>query len=192
MGIKTILLFFSCSIWITSAHASIDSRDRLSPYSQGLADRFGEGSNGSAITLEKEFRAVYDPNNEAAVVGGDRLGRFSLVKLPNLQSLRSSQNYASDIQDLRAKDFLVGFDGRTKQRVILTGNLIVKYTTNLNLNSFQSNYPLQLVKDFPKIKTAFFKVLDSESLPEIERSVGQEPHVLNVSMEQLQYGKRTR
>ena len=30
---------------------------------------------------------LYDPNNEAAVVGGDRLGRFSIIKAPNLQSL---------------------------------------------------------------------------------------------------------
>ncbi len=192
MDIKTILLFFFCSIWITNSQASLDSRDRLSPYSQGLADRFGEGSNHGAITLEKELRAVYDPNNEAAAVRGDRLGRFSLIKEPNLHSLRSSLNFSNSIQDLRGKDFLVGFDGRSQRRVILTGNLIIKYTPNLNLDSIQSNYPIQLVKDFPKIKTAFFKVLDSESLPEIERSVGQEPHVLNVRMEQLQFGKRAR
>ena len=192
MDIKTILLFFFCCTWITNTQASFDGRDRLNPYSQSIAERFGEDSNSGAITLEKEFRAVYDPNNEAAVVGGDRLGRFSIIKAPNLQSLRSSENHSSKIQDLEGKDFLVGLDGRSQQRVILTGNLIIKYTPSLNLDSIQSNYQLRLVRDFPEIKTAFFKVLHQESLVEVEKIVRQEPHVLNVRIEQLQYGKRTR
>ena len=187
----TLLALFSVA-WMIPSYAAVEDKPRLSPNGQSEKNILEDKRVARLITPQNNLRAVYDPTGKTNTLGGDRLGSYAILEAADLRSLRSINIFKNEYQGLGAKDFLVGLEERTQKRILLTGNLIVKYASGTNLESIKSGLSLRLVKDFPAIQTVFFEVLDLGSLAEIESSLRQNSHVLDVRMEKLQYGKRPR
>lgn len=120
------------------------------------------------------------------------MGNFLVVGPSELRTIRSMDITTERSADLVAKDLYVGLDERNGERVLLTGNIIVKYLPDFDIEAVQGDDTLSLVKNFTAIRTAFFEILDHGALREIERSLRQNPSVVNVRMEQVQLGKRAR
>lgn len=192
MAIRRIILAVCCCTWIIGSHAATEETPRLSPYKFSGSSAFGGELDESMVTPDASLRAVYDPNGEMKSVASERLGSFAIVDASELVSFRSNEVSNVQTSDIRARDFWVGVDRRTQKRVLLTGNLIVKYSSGLNPEAIENLYSLRMVKDFPAIKTAFFEVLDHGSLANIEKSLRSNSNVLHLRMEQVHLGKMAR
>ena len=192
MDIKQVFAALVFCVPITVIGATTEPEGRLSPYNRSPMASSIEGPLEAKIKIQTGLRAVFDPVNEASVIESNRLGRFSVLETQSLSALRARQSYGEQGQRLSRQEFLVGLNEETRQRVLLTGNLIVKYASGLNLESLQNTYSLLLVKDFPEISTAFLEVRDNQSLITVRRNVSREPDVVNVRLEELHFGKRSR
>ena len=192
MGTRRLVSALIFAVVACPSSAITDVEERLSPYDQLDGPVSNDVNRDRLITPLSGLRAIYDPSGTVKADASNRMGNFLVVGPSELRTIRSMDITTDRSADLVAKDLYVGLDERNGERVLLTGNLIVKYLPDFDIEAVQGDDTLSLVKNFPAIRTAFFEILDHGALRDIEKSLRQNPSVVDVRMEQVQLGKRAR
>ena len=192
MGIRPFSLTILIGIGIACSSAVASENYRLSPYDRTLEEAFTETDAFRPISILPALRAVYDPLKMSNVSETERLGKFAVVSAKEIDLVRAALVSTDQNDGTQNTEYFVGVDQKTQKRVLLTGNLIIKYSPVFDVNSAESVYPIQLIQDFPAIQTAFFRVSDEGALGNIQDGLRRNPGVIYAKMERIHIGKRAR
>lgn len=192
MVIKSFSLTLLIGIGIACSNVVASENYRLSPYDRTSEEAITETDALRPISILPALRAVYDPHKISNVAETERLGKFAVVSAKEIDLVRTALVSTDQNDGTRNTEYFVGVDQKTQKRVLLTGNLIIKYSPDFDLNSAESVYPIQLIQDFPAIQTAFFRASDEGALGKIQDGLRRNPGVIYAKMERIHIGKRAR
>ena len=192
MGIRQFSLTLLIGIGMVCSSVVASENYRSSPYDRTSEEAITEIDAFRSISILPALRAVYDPLKISNVVETERLGEFAVVSAKEIDLVRAALVSTDQNDGTQNTEYFVGVDEKTQKRVLLTGNLIIKYSPDFDLSSAESVYPIQLIQDFPAIQTAFFRASDEGALGKIQDGLRRNPGVIYAKMERIHIGKRAR
>ena len=165
---------------------------RLSPYDRLNHSVIDESGQSEVIKVLQNAYVIYDPKGEISLrqQSVEQAGNYAIST--DIGKLDGSVARSATKQLNNSLPVFIGQSEKTGRQVVLTGNLIVKYSSGFDPFSIVREYPLEHLQTFERINTSFYRAIDPTQLNTLADSVRRRPGVLETTLERLNTGIRPR
>ena len=169
-----------------------EEQARLSPYDRLNHSVIDDSGQSDVIKVLQNAYVVYDPKGEISLrqQGVEQAGNYAIST--DIGKLDGSVARSTTKQIKNSLPVFIGQSEKTGQQMVLTGNLIVKYSSGFDPFSIAREYPLEHLQTFERINTSFYRATDPTQLNALADSVRRRPGVLETTLERLNTGIRPR
>ena len=193
MDIKRFSVFAVLLSSSSFSGAAEEESQRSSPYNRWAEKQTTNVGGSIPIRIVSQGQLRYAPSLEIEQGSGlVKSGGYVVNEEGVALSANSVRTSLAGETSGQPPSVIIGFNESTSQNVLLTGNVIVKYSIGFDPELLPSQFPLKTMQSFPSLNTTFYQILEPSQLVSIADSIARYPGVIYSTLEEINTGKSTR